>query len=190
MRNYVGELHAAGLPFTEIQKQTGINVKKLSRIARDIQSLKASSKDYKILRNTSRRTAYTQLRESGVSAKMANKYRRIGLSQRTYFHETTRNVSHTNINKIMYQLKMLAEFINQKTKERKFPEPDGVCFSLAHAQIDETELSGDADSFNANDEIDNELINEAIRDGQAKLGGSNWELLRIVDIEVITYKIG
>jgi hypothetical protein len=97
----------------------------------------------------------------------------------------------------MYQLKMLAEFENSKTKETRIIE----CFSLGHKRIDTPEikeyLSDINEYFDNLSEVDRseyddsqELIDEAIRDGQSKLGGSNWELKRVIDIETITYNIG
>lgn len=202
MRNYVNELHNAGLTFTDIAKQTGISSKKLSQLSRGIKPLKSTSNDYQILRNASRRNAYKLIRESGVTAKDANKLRRIGLSEKTYHHLSIRNVSHTKINKTMYQLKMFAWFINRKTKEIKAPPPNGYCFSAAHSKINikdferflndgiDTIIDEMAEADVSEYDSNQELLNEAIRDGQSKLGGSNWELKSIVDIEVITYKIG
>src|SRR3972149_786714 len=197
MRNYVAELHSAGLPFTEIAKQTGISAKKLSQFARG-KPLKSVSKDYQILRNASRRNAYKIIRESGLTPGEAEKYRRIGLSEKTYHHFTQRVVAHTKLNKTMYQLKMLAEFYNPKTKENRII----TCFSMAHSEINidsftdflntgiEQILDDMSEADAAEYDSNQELIGEAIRDGQSKLGGSNWELKRIIDVEVIIYKIG
>jgi len=198
LRNYLKELHDAGLSYNQIAQQTGIERHRVSAIAKGVKTLKSASKEYSTVRNVSRRTAYAKIRESGLSPVEANKYRRIGLSDKTYIHNSARDVAHTKINKQMYQLKMLAEFENLKSHESKIIE----CFSKAHAKINKKSLinmiNNIADYFTEIEETEDgeeyssetTLINEAVRDGQSKLGGSNWQLKRIIDIETIEYNIG
>ncbi len=197
MRNYIRELHENGLSYKQISNETGISTKRLSSFARGLKKLSSKQPEYSIIRNVNRCTAYKKLTESGLSPEAANKYRRIGLSEQTYSHRSIRQVSHTKINATMNQLKLLAEFENIKTKETRIIE----CFSLGHKHIDTPEikeyLSDIDDYFEQISEIDRseyddsqEMIDEAIRDGQSKLGGSNWELKRVIDIETITYNIG
>jgi len=92
----------------------------------------------------------------------------------------------------MHQIKLLAEYQDEKTEEKRIVES----FSKAHAQKpDIKEISADfLDEMGETDHVEydtmREMVDEAIRDGQARLGGSNWFLLRIIDIEVITFNIG
>lgn len=197
MRNYIHELHENGLNYKQLSQQTGINAKRISKISRGLIKVKSNTREYQIIRNANRRNAYNKLVESGLSPEAANKYRRIGLSEQTYTHRSQRQVAHTKINATMHQLKLLAEFQNIKTKETRIIE----CFSLGHKHINAADikeyLSNLDDYFDEISEVDRseydneqEMIDEAIRDGQSKLGGSNWELKRIIDIETITYNIG
>jgi len=170
MRNYVQELHELGKTYSELAQETGLSRKTLSLLARGIKQVKSDSETYNIIRNASRRIAYQKIRESGVSATAAGKYRRIALSPETYQHFSTRHVKHTRLEVTMRQLKMLAEFENKKQKQTAIIE----CFSYGHKRIRDQQT----------------LIDEAIRDGQSKLGGSNWQLKRIIDLEIIKYQIG
>lgn len=191
-RNYIAELKTQGISLREIERQTGINRKRLSEYNSGKKALKSSTEAYEKLRNLNRKTAYDALRKQGMDADQADKYRRIVSSPKTYHHQTHRAVTHTRINKTMYQLKMLAEYGEEKTKEKRIIES----FSMAHAsKPDIREISDDFINEMGETDVseydDNqEMVNEAIRDAQSKLGGSNWYLIRIIDIEVITYQIG
>lgn len=170
MRNYLGELKAQGLTYKQIAAETGISRKRVSEIARGIETVKSATDTYATIRNVSRRLGYQKLRET-LSAKEAEQYRRIVLSERTYTHKTIREVKHTHIEKDMIQLKILAEFRNTRTKKLK--EEKGFSSGYERSQFNQSEATG-----------------EAIREAQSRLGGSNWELQRIIDLEYITYQIG
>ncbi len=197
MRNYTNELRQAGKSIKQISELTGINKTKISKLSTGEKVLKSGSKEYQIIRNTSRKVAYKKLRDSGLSAKAADKYRRIGISERTYIHKSKRNVKHTEINKKMFQLKMLAEYQNIKTKEKRIIES----FSNAYSDIDidgiydyannlDSYYDDTADIIREDYSSAQEMIAEAVAQAQSKLGGSNWELLRIIDVETIEYNIG
>lgn len=169
MRNYFKELHEAGLSYQAIAKKSGVGVKKVSAVARGVAKLKSGTPQYAAARNVSRRFAYERLRASGLTAQQADKYRRIALSERTYAHESTREVAHTYINKTMLQAKVFAEFENTKTHEIKFID----CFSQAYS----------SDKFDYD-----KAVKEAVEN--ITIEGSNWKLKRIIDIEIIEFKIG
>lgn len=191
-RNYISELKSQGLSLREIERQTGINHRRLSEYVTGKKPLKSSSKAYETLRNINRKTSYNQLRQQGMATREADKYRRIVSSPKTYQHKSTRSVKHTRIDKTMYQLKMLAEYSEAKSHEKRIIES----FSFAHASKPDTwDISSDfIDEMGELDvqdyDTNMQMVNEAIRDAQSRLGGSNWMLERIIDIEVVSYVIG
>lgn len=199
MRNYVKEIHDAGLTYKELSNRTGISSKKLSRIARGIDKLSSKSSQYNVIRNENRRFAYEILRKSGIAPESANKYRRIGISSESYTHKRKRTVKHIKIQKTMFQIKILGLFRNMKTGEEKRAE------GVSHARekintksfidfiydndIQET-LEELAETIPQEYDDNQELIQEAINSARGHLGGTNWELIRIIDIEEIEYVIG
>lgn len=203
-RDYIAELKNQGLSLRAIERETGISHQRLSDYATSKKPLKSSSAQYEKLRNLNRKTSYNKLRKEGVirtpdnqvkpmTPEMAKRYRRTLSSPETYTSQSTKKVQHTKINADTMQLKMLAEYQHEVTHEKRLVES----FSKAHknARLDPSEITEDyIELMGETDVVDydetQELVAEAIKDAQGTLGDSNWFLIRIIDVEVITYQIG
>lgn len=197
MRNYIQELKQSGLSYKAIAAETGINARKVSAIARGQAKIKSSSNDYSAIRNLSRRQAYKLLRESDFTPEAAHQYQRIGLSEKTYYHKRIREVTKgdkvTSLQGEMQQLKILGEFKRGDVVKQK----DGVSFARRHISPDdvaEISIENLEDDMNNIESIEDypessKMLQEAINSARAKLGSSGWELIRLIDIEVITYRI-
>lgn len=194
-RNYIKELHDSGMSIKKIAQQTGISQKKVSALSHGIGKLSSKTREYENVRNLSRRTAYQEARKSGLTPDAAHKYERIGLSENTYHHHSTKQVHHTKLQGQMQQLKILGEFQNLKTKEKRIVE--GVSKARKHispddiAEISIEQLEDDKENIETFEDYpeSSKMLQEAIQAAQGKLGGSNWQLIRIIDIETITYNI-
>lgn len=204
-RNYIAELKEAGLSLRTIEAETGISHQRLSEFFTGRKSLSSTSKAYEALRNANRRVGYQKLRREGMvrladnrtrpfTGAEARKYRRAFTSPEVHHAQSTKKVSHMRIEKHVFQLKMLAEYEHDKTHERKIIES----FSKAHSVKPDTWLI-DEDYVSVLGEVDvqeydetQEMLYEAIRDARGTLGDKdyNWQLVRIIHLEVITYHIG
>ncbi len=196
MRDYVNELRNTGLTIKQIAKETGISTKKISALSHGLRKLKSGTRDYENIRNLSRRTGYKLMRESGFTSEAASRKRRLVTSEKTYKHSSTKKVKHTKLQGTMQQLKITGEFKNLKTKEKRIV--DGVSKARRRikpedvAEVSIENLEDDKENIETFEDYpeSSKMLQEAIQMAQGKLGGSNWQLIRIIDIEVITYIIG
>ncbi|MBU1148373.1 MAG: hypothetical protein KKD11_08500 [Candidatus Omnitrophica bacterium] len=168
MRNYIAELKSLGFSTKELVEQTGFSASKLSRLKSGSQKLHSGTADYEIIRNTSRRLAYKISRKT-ESVEAASASRRALPNPVAEAIETRSvRVIKARQDTTRFQLKILAKFRNEKTKETRFQNG----FSFAYLVIDKDIMTG-----------------EAVREAQSKLGGSNWLLQRIISRQIIEYKL-
>lgn len=164
--NYFNELKSIGLSYSEIAKQTGINRHKISEYARGVRELKTGT-DYFKGYNLTRKTAYKLARTGGYTRAEARKKRTTLLKQEKQPEYIIRNVK-AMTQTTRFQLRILGLFRNRKTKTTQTV----TGWSNAHVVVD-----------------NKTMLQEAIREAQSKLGGSNWELIRILDIEITEYHL-
>jgi len=167
MRNYIGELKARGYTLKQLATETGVPSKRLSAAARGISPFRSGSKLYEAVRNANRRLGYREARAAGMTSERAS------ASRRTIFDPelkpieiTTEKLVKAKQKTTRYQVRLLGEFYNPKEKKTKIQEG----FSRAYLQID-------------NEKMDEEAVNDA----RLKLGGTNWELRRVIEREIIEY---
>ena len=168
MRNYVAELKSRGLTYKQLAKETGVNIKTLQGIKTGRISLKSTQPIYEQIRNANRRIGYSQARQAGLNPARANISRRTILDPEKLTQElkSLREVKH-KAESTRYQMRILGDFYNAKQKKTKLQE------GFSHAYI----------------EVYTDMLHEAISEAQSKLGGSGWVLTRLIEKEIIEYKI-
>jgi len=169
MRNYVAELKTKGLTYKQLSKETGIGIKTLQGLKTGRIKMKSTQPVYEVIRNTNRRIGYRQARAAGLSPERAN------ISRRTIFNPELETSERASIREVKhkgestrYQTRILGEFYHAKRKENRIQEG----FSHAYLELDEALQT-----------------QEAIAEAQSKLGSTGWELIRLIEHEIIEYKI-
>ncbi len=167
MRNYIGELKARGYTLKQLASETGVSSKRLSAAARGISPLRSGTLNYEAVRNANRRLGYREARASGSSSERASALRR------TIFDPELEPISSTSSRLVKskqettrFQVRLKGDFYNPKEKTTKIE----TGYSRAYLEID-------------NEKMDEEAINDA----RLKLGGTNWELRRVIEREIIEY---
>ena len=120
MRNYVSELKERGLSTHRLKKETGLSAKKLSDLSSGKVRLRSGTKLYEKIRNTSRRVAYREMRESGIQASKASRLRRTvysPLAKEIELPQTSIDLVTTGKG-VRYYLRLVGEFINEETGEK------------------------------------------------------------------------
>lgn len=157
MRDYVEELKSIGYTAKAIAKQSGLSINQIG------QGFKSGTPEYAAIRNTNRRLARQYARESGMSSKQADFYRRKILNPD--LTETVKNVTRkvkARYSQGVNQYFIFGEFRNAKTKEKRF-------------------AYGFTKTYKSKRKNKNKLITEAVQNARGKLGGTNWELIRIIE---------
>lgn len=206
-RDYISELRLQGLSLRQIEKQTGIDHRRLSEYSTGKKALKSSSKAYEKIRNFNRKHAYETIKKEGItynnkthelekiSPQEASKLRRRFYNPEIKLTHRVREVAHTKIHKNMHQLRIYAELQHDKTHEVKLVEG----LSDGHADCPDTymmksvEFQDEMRETNVEKyDLSQEMFAEAIDDCRSKCGSDyyNWHLKRVLDVEVITYEIG
>ena len=167
MRNYIGELKQRGYSFSRLSKETGVSSKELSAYSKGIKPLKSASDAYEMIRNANRRLAYQEARQAGLAPERANIRRRVMFDpELEEIESTSKRIVKAKQETTRYQLRILGEFYNPKTKDTRIQ--DG--YSRAYLEIDDAVMEA-----------------EAVNDARNKLGGTNWELKRIIEREMMQY---
>ena len=174
MRNYLAELKNLGYSLKSISHDTGISSASLSRIKSGIKPLRSTMPEYEVIRNAVRRASYQAAREAGLTPRRATAERR-ALSRIDIQPETVKELYRNTIKEVKhkkdttrYQLRLLGRFYNWKTKETKTSQG----YSQAYSNIDIKLMHG-----------------EAVAEAQSHLGGSNWKLQRVIEQEMMEYRI-
>lgn len=165
MRNYIAELREAGLSWAELSQETGKSTRQLRRYLTGEAKLRSGTESYETIRNTSRRVTYNLARES-IGSKRAAGLRRRGLADELTEFSSIRRVK-TKEPSTHWQIRILGLF--RKQGQTRFSEG----FSRAALKINE-----------------GEMIKQAVDDARFKLGSTGWELVRIVEVEQMEYKLG
>ena len=167
MRNYIGELRQRGYTLKKLAAETGIDTKRLSAAAKGDAPFRSGTKLYELVRNANRRLAYREARAAGVTSERARTRRRTLLSPELEpIASTSVRLVKAKQKTTRFQVRLLGEFYNPKLKQTKIQEG----YSRAYLKID-------------NDKMDEEAVNDA----RLKLGGTNWELRRVIEREIIEY---
>ena len=167
MRNYLAELKGRGYSFARLASETGVSSRQLSAFKSGKTKLTSSLPAYEKIRNANRRLAYGEARSAGLSPERANISRRTMFDPRlkAIIRKSTRVVK-AKAPTTRYQLRILGEFHNTKTKATRLQN------GFSHAYI----------------RIDNAVMEEeAVNDARFKLGGTNWELRRIIEREMTEF---
>lgn len=172
-RDWIGELKQFKT-FKDISKQSGIPLKRLREYYQGKRKFDSTIKDYEKIRNLNRKTAYEQFREYGASPAMAEKHRRTFFDpyRESIKKNETRHVREDNMarGEVKHQYRLVGNYINEKLGELRY----GVeTFSWAYPERDY-----------------DKQIKEAIDQARFILGGTNWELIEILEENWITYKGG
>ncbi|MAF42978.1 MAG: hypothetical protein CMI54_02240 [Parcubacteria group bacterium] len=169
MRNYIKELTRAGHTARELSGETGLSASALSRYKTGAKVLKSGTKAYETIRNANRRIGYREARKAGLSSERASARRRVIFDPdiEAADFKSTRVIGHKE-DTTRFQMRLIGEFYNYKTKKTRIQQG----FSHARLTIDKKVFQS-----------------EAIADAQAKLGGSNWQLQRIIETEIIEYRL-
>jgi len=171
MRKYIAEIKTKGLSFKQIAKETGITENLIRDIASGKVKLKSggAGSNYEKIRNANRRIGYRKAREAGLTPERANEARRtiFNPEKQTTERASIREVKH-KAETTRFQTRILGEFKHDKRKEIKISE------GFSHAYLEYNKI---------------EQTDEAIKEAQSKLGSSGWQLIRLIEHEVIEYKI-
>ena len=176
MRNYIEELKGSGLTYKELARETGIAVKTLQGLKSGRIKLQGGGAGsmYENIRNANRRLGYKKARQAGMSPERASSARRTILNPKrvTDVRRSTREVKHLQ-DTTRFQTRILGEFYHAKRKETRIQE------GFSHAYL------------TPKDHVEHHAsqTEEAIADAIIKLGGTGWELVRLIEHEVIKYKI-
>ena len=163
MRNFVGELKQQGYSFRNLAVQSGLSARRVSALARGAKPTRA---EYLKTYNVNRRIGYTKARQAGFKSEVAREKRVSILSEEVRELKSIRRVkSPTHVTH--FQLRILAEFKNRKTKKLIIREG----YSFAHPDINEKEM-----------------MNEAINDVRGNLESSDWDMTRLIEHEVMEYQ--
>lgn len=169
MRNYIAEIKSKGYTYKQISRATGVDKADLQDFRTGRVKLSSTSADYERIRNANRRLAYKQVRRAGLSSKQATRLRRTMFDPELKATETeTTRIVRAKQETTRYQLRILGDFYNAKTKQSKISEG----YSHAYLEIDDVMMT-----------------EEAIAEAQSKLGGTNWKLTRILEHELMEYKL-
>jgi len=170
MRNYIGELKKLGYSLKELAGESGLSQAQLSRIKTGKIPLKSGTELYEKIRNTSRRLSYREARKAGLSSERATVERRILINPERETRELTTRIREVKSkqNTTRFQMRILGLFSNYKTKETKVQEG----YSHAYLTIDKKTM-----------------VEEAVAEAQSRLGGSNWNLQRIIEQQITEYKL-
>ena len=165
MRNYIGELRDAGLTWAELSRETGKSARQLRRYASGETKLKSSTKVYEQIRDTSRRISYRLTKES-FGTERAVHYRREALSERLRERRSVKEVKHKEPS-THWQIRIAGLF--RRRKVTKIAEG----FSPADYKINR-----------------DRMIDQAVNDARFKLGSTGWELVRLLEVEEMQYRLG
>lgn len=164
MRNYIGELRDAGLTWAQIARETGKSTRQLRRLATGEAHLKAGTKDYESIRNVSRRVSYKLTKES-FGSERARKYRREALSERVRQRKSVKEVKYKEPS-THWQIRIVGLF--RRRNITRIAEG----FSPADVKINRETM-----------------IDQAINDARFKLGSTGWELVRLLEVEEMQYRL-
>ena len=168
-RNYVSELQSKGYSLRRLAKETGISKSTLHRISQKVMP-PSSTASYEKIRNANRRLAYQELREAGVKPEASRQYRRQFTAppevQKVRFRSSKRYVK-AKFDTTRYQLRLVADYEETKTGQVAYAVES---YSMAHLEV-----------------VIEEMIEEAINEARRHLGGTNWELIRIIEQGIMEY---
>lgn len=169
MRNYIEELKVRGYSYEVLAKETGVSVSKLRSIKTGRTSLHSTSPLYERIRNANRRIGYREARRAGLAPDKATGARRTLFAPdlETHFTKKTRRVQFKETT-TRFQVRILGDFYNLKLKKSAISEG----FSWAYPRLNKKRMTG-----------------EAIAEAQSRLGGTDWILQRLIELEVMEYKL-
>lgn len=164
MRNFVAEIIGQGLSYRDVAKQSGLSLAKVKAIGKGAKPTRA---EYLKTYNVNRRIGYTKARQAGFKSEVAREKRVQILSEESRNWSSTRKVK-SPTHATHYQLRILGEFRNRRTKELRITEG----YSFAHPTR----------AYKI-------MVKEALNEAQARLGSSGWDLVRLIESEMMKYKL-
>lgn len=165
MRNYIGELRDAGLTWDQLSRETGKSSRQLRRYVTGEAKLKSGTSSYEQIRNASRRVSYRLTKES-FGTERARSYRREALSPEVRESKSLKTVKHKEPS-THWQIRIVGLF--RRRSVTKIAEG----FSRADYKINRAVM-----------------IDQAINDARYKLGSTGWELVRLLEVEEMQYRLG
>jgi predicted transcriptional regulator len=171
MRDYIGELRDLGYTWQRIADESGLSSRTLRRIQSGAAKLQSGTARYETIRNTSRRLAYQSAKAAGVSTRKAGDLRRALPSPKPRDFGSVREVIYKK-QAIQYQMRLLALFRHKVTKRKRVREG----FSFVHSDIE--------------DDTKETMQQEAIMHVRGTAEDSNWELIKVIEREIIEYRLG
>lgn len=161
MRDYIGELKSIGFSIKAIAKQAGLTA------ARLLKPFKSGTKEYEAIRNTNRRLASEYLRQHGATPAQVGKLRRAALNPEA--KPLTKNI----VRKIkshyaqgFFQYYIYGEF-HEPVYGSRFPN---VMYQY-----------GFSSSYRRKVPVTERLIKKCVENARGKLGGTNWQLIKILE---------
>lgn len=165
MRNYIGELRDAGVTWAQLSRETGRSARQLRRLASGESRLRSGTTTYEQIRNASRRISYRLTKES-FGTQRAIDYRREALTERIREHRSVKDVKHKEPS-THWQIRIVGLF--RRRNVTRIAEG----FSPADYKINR-----------------DRMIDQAINDARFKLGSTGWELVRLLEVEEMQYRLG
>jgi predicted transcriptional regulator len=166
MRDHISELRQIGFSLKAIAKQSGLTEKTL------LKPVKSSTKAYEAIRNTNRRLARQYLVQHGVPSKQADVLRRTALNPdaKPIVRNTVQHIKSKKTQKIN-QYYIYGKFQHTKTKE--------IRFEYGFSQAKRSQKL----------KVTKSLIAACVRHARAKLGGTNWRLVNILEQGWTSYEL-
>ncbi|MBT9131292.1 MAG: hypothetical protein DDT41_01597 [candidate division WS2 bacterium] len=177
-RDWIGEILSRGYLIKDISKESGVPQQTLTKYVKGKILFTSKSKHYETIRNVNRKLAARELRDKSRGIKPHEERESIKLAdshKRTYFNPLAEPKIVENIREVKYikqlgkqqqQLRILGEFRNDKTKQERIQEGWSNVYSIPNYARD---------------------LEQAIGDAQYKLGGTNWILVKLLEVGYETH---